>query len=114
MKVSRKKVLWAILSVVFVSFAAQGQQKEEQEPAPLALVGVWNLNLAKSNYNSGPQPKLINRHYWWWEGDSLHHKVERLNASGEVEAESGHWSARYDSNDHLYGDEGDSTSTRRK
>ena len=109
MKGSWRLVLGTILSAIVVSFVAQGQQKEEQKPAPLALLGVWKLNLAKSKYNSGPPPRLINRHYWWWEGDSLHHKVERLNAEGKVEAVAGHWSARYDSQDHLYGDEGDST-----
>ena len=109
MKVSWNRVLGIILSVVFASFGAQGQQKEGQKPAPLALVGTWKLNLDKSKYNSGPPPKLINLHYWWWEGDSLHHKVERLNSEGKVEAVAGHWSARYDSQDHLYGDEGDST-----
>jgi len=102
------RVLAIILSVVFVSFAAQARQKN-QPPAPLALVGTWTLNLAKSKYNSGPLPKLINRHTWWWDGDSLHHKVERLNAEGTVEVEAGHWSARYDSGDHLFGSEGDST-----
>jgi len=101
------KILCAMLGVAAVSFAAA--QKEEHKPAPLALVGTWTLNLAKSKFNSGPPPKLINRHTWWWEGDSLHHKVERLNAEGKVESESGHWSAQYDAKDHLFGNEGDST-----
>lgn len=106
MKVSWRKVLGTMLSVVFLSVAAPGQQQEGQEPAPLALVGTWKFNMAKSKYNSGPLPKLINLHYWWWDGDTLRHKVERLNGKGEVEMVAGHWSARYDSKDHLYGEQG--------
>jgi hypothetical protein len=109
MKTCRNTALGLLLTVLLASFAAQGQQKEGQKPAPLALVGTWKLDLAKSQYKSGPPPKLINLHYWWWEGDSLHHEVERLNAEGKVEAVAGHWFARYDSPNHLYGDEGDST-----
>ena len=108
MKLAWKAMLGAMVLAVAASVSAQAQ-KAGAEPAPLALVGVWDLNLQKSKFNSRPTPELINRHYWWWEGDSLHHKVERINAKGVVEVEAGHWSARYDSLNHLSGSEGDST-----
>ena len=109
MKVYWTRVFGAILSVLLVSLAAAAQQRESGKPAPLALVGTWKLNLAKSKFNSGPPPKLINVHYWWWEGDRLHHRVERLNEKGGVAEVAGHWSARYDAKDHLSGGEKDRT-----
>ena len=74
----------------------------------LMIVGTWKLNLAKSKYNSGPPPKIINIHTWWWDGDSLKHKVERVNEKGETVAVTGLWSAKYDAKDHLSGGAEDS------
>ena len=74
----------------------------------LALIGTWKLNLAKSKYNSGPLPKTINIHTWWWEGDSLRHKVQRVDEKGATVATGGLWTAKYDGKDRLVGGEGES------
>lgn len=74
----------------------------------LKIIGTWKLNLAKSTFNTGPAPKVVNVHTWWWEGNKLKHKVEILNEAGEVIKISGQWIADFDGEDHLSGGEQDS------
>lgn len=107
MKALCSRILPLAASVIFVGVFLQAQKAIAPEKE-LKLVGTWKLNLAKSMFHSGPAPKAANIHTWWWDGDSLKHKVERLNEKGEVIAVGGQWIAKYDSQDHLSGGEDES------
>jgi hypothetical protein len=106
------KALWSRLlpvavSVIFVGVYLQAQKGIAPEK-DLKLIGTWKLNIAKSTFHSGPAPKAGNIHTWWWDGDGLKHKIERLNEKGDVIAVGGQWIAKYDAADHLSGGEGES------
>lgn len=97
-----------LMLMISIYICAQAQGTGPQGHGPLGLIGTWKLNLAKSKYAASPAPKAAVIHTWWWDGDSLKHKVERLNEKGEVAGVSGQWIAKYDSRDHIAGGEGES------
>ncbi len=97
-----------LLLTIAIPIGAHAQGAGPQGHGPLGLIGTWKLNLAKSKYTASPAPKTAIIHYFWWDGDSLKHKIERLNEKGEVAGVAGQWIAKYDSADHLAGGEGES------
>ncbi len=107
MKAFCSKFLPVAVSVILFGVYLQAQKGIAPEK-DLKLIGTWKLNLAKSTFHSGPAPKTANIHSWWWDGDSLKHKIERLNEKGEVGGAGGQWIAKYDAQDHLSGGEDDS------
>jgi hypothetical protein len=104
----RLSVHFGLILIIATSLVAEAQNTGPKDQKPLALIGTWKLNLAKSQYGSSPAPKAPLVHTWWWDGDSLKHKVERLNEKGEVAGVAGQWIAQYDARDHLSGGENES------
>ena len=83
MKLVLSRVLLVPMAVILLG-ASLPAQSAIAPNKDLNLIGTWKLNIEKSTYRSGPAPKTSLIHTWWWDGDSLKHKVERLNEKGEV------------------------------
>ena len=107
MKLLWPKFLSVLLAGILFAFCLQAQRAAAQAPE-LKLIGMWKLNLAKSKFNSGPLPETITIHTWWWDGDSLKHKAERVNQKGETVSVGGLWTAKFDGKDRLIGGDGES------
>ena len=107
MNVFRSRFLPLAVSLILIAACLQAQ-KSIAPDKDLKLIGTWKLNLAKSTFHSGPVPKASNIHTFWWDGDRLKHKIERLNEKGEVVGVGGQWIANYDAAEHLSGGEDES------
>ena len=107
MKPSSPKFSSVLLAGILFAFSFQAQRAAAQAPE-LKLIGTWKLHLAKSKFHSGPPPETITIHTWWWDGDSLKHKAERVNQKGETVSVGGLWTAKFDGKDRLIGGDGES------
>ena len=80
----RLNVVLAALVTVAVSAAPAAQRGSEPPKTPDRLVGVWQLNAAKSRYFPGPPPVTETRTYSR-EGDSVVGVIERTFKDGRRE-----------------------------
>ena len=95
-----------LLTVSLIVFGVAVQAQKAAAPQKdLKLAGSWKLNLEKSKYAATTAPKNPVIHTWWWDGDALKHKVERLDDKGGVAGVGGQWTATFDAKDHLSGGE---------
>jgi hypothetical protein len=80
-------LLMLVIAAAAVESAAQG---------PDALVGTWELNVAKSKYTSRPAPKSETRTYVV-EGQDIKASSKGMDGSGKPTAAS--WTINYDGKD---------------
>jgi hypothetical protein len=82
-------------TIIFgTALAALGVHVAAQTADP--LIGTWELNIAKSKYNSGPAPKSETRTYVVV-GQDIKATSEGVDADGKPT--SGQWTVNYDGKD---------------
>ena len=82
MKRFGSKLLGVQLLLVAVAFCLQPQRVQAQKEEPWQMLGIWNINFAKSPLFAGPMEQSHTLKYWW-EGGQLKHVVNTVDTKGE-------------------------------